>query len=83
MFRFELRDEKLTGSRRQSILGCCTWCKLMIMAWRDTEGSLHFMFLGDSRVEDVKERDERRWDLIMRNQDFREFCMQVKLQFPI
>jgi len=31
------------------------------MAWRDREGSLNFVFLGDGRLEDEKERDERRW----------------------
>jgi hypothetical protein len=29
------------------------------MAWRDREGSLNFVFLGDGRIEDRKERDER------------------------
>jgi len=33
----------------------------MIMAWRDKEGPLNFVFLVDGRVEDKKERDERRW----------------------
>jgi len=33
----------------------------MIMAWRDREGSLNFVFLGDGSVEDKKERDEMRW----------------------
>jgi len=28
------------------------------MAWRDREGPLNFVFLGDGRVEDDKERDE-------------------------
>jgi len=32
------------------------------MAWRDREGLLNFEFLGDGRVEDEKERDERRWN---------------------
>jgi len=31
------------------------------MACRDTEGRLNFVLLGDSRVEDEKERDEKRW----------------------
>jgi len=31
----------------------------MIMAWRDREGWLNFVFLGHGRVEDEKERDER------------------------
>jgi len=40
---------------------CCTWCYVMIMAWRDGEGSVNFVFLGDGRVEHKKERDQRRW----------------------
>jgi len=35
----------------------------MIMAWRDRDGWLYFVFLGDGRVEDKKERDGRRWDI--------------------
>jgi len=31
------------------------------MAWSDREGGLNIVFLGDSRVEDKKERDEKRW----------------------
>jgi len=31
------------------------------MAWRDREGYFNFLFLGDGRVEDEKERDEKRW----------------------
>jgi hypothetical protein len=41
---------------------CCTWCSLLIMAWRDKEGGLNFVFLGDGRVVDEQLRDERRWD---------------------
>jgi len=33
----------------------------MLMAWRDREGRLDFMFLGDGRVEHKKERYQRRW----------------------
>jgi hypothetical protein len=29
------------------------------MAWRDREGLLNFVFLGDGRIEDKKERAER------------------------
>jgi len=32
----------------------------LITAWKDREGWLNFMFSGDSRVEDDKERNERR-----------------------
>jgi hypothetical protein len=32
----------------------------MIMVWRDKEGLLNFVFLGDGRVEHKKERDQRR-----------------------
>jgi len=69
-----LRDERLDGCRRQSILGWCrtqcmqysvyavlvvcfTRCELLSMAWRDREWWLNFVFLGDGRVEDEKERD--------------------------
>jgi len=40
---------------------CCTRCELLIMTWRHREGWFKFVFLGDGRVEDEKERDERRW----------------------
>jgi len=33
----------------------------MIMEWRDREGWLNFVFLGDGGVEHKKERDQRRW----------------------
>jgi len=33
----------------------------MIMAWREREGRLNFVFIGDGRVEHKKERDQRRW----------------------
>ena len=50
-----------------AVLGvCCTRCMpysvydvLLIMAWRDREGWLNFVCLGDGRIEDKKERDER------------------------
>jgi len=51
------------------------------MAWRDREGWLNFVILRDGRVEDEKERDERRWETIMKNWDFREFRVQVNLTF--
>jgi len=41
---------------------CCTRCELLIMAWRDREAWLNFMFLHDGRVEDEKERDEMKWE---------------------
>jgi hypothetical protein len=31
------------------------------MAWRDMERKLHFMYLGDGRVEDKKEKNESVW----------------------
>ena len=34
---------------------------LLIMAWWDREGWLKFRLLGDSRVVDEEERDEKRW----------------------
>jgi len=33
----------------------------MIRAWIDREGELNFVFLGDGRVEDEKERHGRIW----------------------
>jgi hypothetical protein len=43
------------------VLGvCCTRCSLLIMAWSDREGQLNFFFLGDGRIEDENERDEKR-----------------------
>jgi hypothetical protein len=43
-----------------AVLGVCgTPYYLLIMSWRDREGSLNFVFLGDGRVEDEKERDVR------------------------
>jgi len=41
------------------------------------------MFLGDGRVEGKKERDERRWETILRNWDLREFGVRVNLPFLI
>jgi hypothetical protein len=39
----------------------------MIMAWRDTEGSLNFVFLGNGRK---RERDEKEMGvIIVRNWD--------------
>jgi len=41
-----------------AVLGvCCTQCQLMIMALRDREGRLNFVFCDDDRVVDKKERD--------------------------
>ena len=38
-------------------------CQLMIMAWREIEGEHNFVFCGDGRVVDEKERDGgRRWE---------------------
>ena len=39
----------------------CTRCQRLIMVWREREGWLNFVFLGDGRVQDEKERDEKRW----------------------
>jgi len=45
-----------------AVLGVyCTRCQLLIMAWRNRERWLNFVFLGDGRIEDVKERYEMRW----------------------
>jgi len=61
----------------------CTQCYLLIMAWRDSEGWLNFVFLGDGRVEDDKESDESRWEIIMRNWDLRESHVQVIFPFLV
>jgi len=47
---------------------CCTWCmlylvSLMIMAWRDIDGWLNFVFSDNGWVVDEKERDGgRSWE---------------------
>jgi len=42
---------------------CCSRCQLMIMAWRDGEGWLNFVFCDDASVVDEKERDGGwRWE---------------------
>ena len=44
-----------------AVLGVCgTRCWLWIMAWRNREQWHDFAFLGDGRVDDGKERDDRR-----------------------
>jgi len=55
---------------------CCTRCQLMIMAWRDREWWLNFVYLGDGRVEEMGK-------IIMRNWDLREFRMRVSWLCPI
>jgi len=47
-----------------AVLGVCsTRCQLMIMAWRDREGWLNFVFCNDAWVVDEKERDGGwRWE---------------------
>jgi len=55
---------------------CCTRCYLMIMAWRDREGGLNFVFCDDGRVVDKKERWWMKMGMIwriraeMRNQGY-------------
>ena len=42
-----------------AVLGVChTRCELVIMAWRDSERRLKFIFSGDGRVEDKNEKAE-------------------------
>jgi len=53
------------------------------MAWRDSEEWLNFVFLGDGRVKDEKERDESQWEIIMRNCDLTGCRVQVKSPFLI
>jgi len=49
---------RCTQYSEYAVLGvCCTRCYRLIMACRDREGWLNFVFLGDGRVEDKKERD--------------------------
>jgi len=55
----------------------------MFMAWSDREGWLNCVFLGDCRVEDEKERGERRCEIIMRNWDLEEFCVGVNFPIPM
>jgi len=52
----------------------------MIMAWRDREGWLSFMFLGDGRVEDEKERDGA---IYHEKLGLRQFRVWVNLPSPI
>jgi len=68
-----------------AVLGvCCTRCSVLIMAWRDREQWLNFVFLGDGRIEDEKERDQRRLgEIIMRYWDFGEFHTGVNGPSPI
>jgi len=53
------------------------------MVWRDIDGRLNFRFFRDGRVEDRKERAERRWQMMMRNWILRECGVQVNLTIPI
>ena len=49
-----------------AVLGvCCTLWWFMSMAWRDREGWLDFVFLGDGRVEHKQERDQKRWGKLL------------------
>jgi hypothetical protein len=56
---------------------CCTLCQLSIIAGRYTEGWLNVVFLGDGRVEDEKEGDQRNCKIIIRILDLREFHIGV------
>jgi len=55
----------------------------MIVAWRDGEGRLADVPIGNNIAEDMKEKDERRWEIIIRNWNLREFHVGVNLPFPI
>ena len=57
--------------------GYWTPCLLMIIAWRDGDGYLHFMFVGYGTVEHKVGREDRRWEIIMQNCDCREFRVRV------
>jgi hypothetical protein len=86
--RWEMRDCLGSGDCRScndAVPGvCCTWCKLIIMAWIDGEGWLNFAFVGDGRVEDKKQADERIWGKnILENWDIREFHVRDNWPFPI
>jgi len=62
---------------------CCTWCQLLIMEWRDTEGWLNFVFLGDGRGENEYVRDDRRWRKSSWETGTLRICVQVNIPFPI
>ena len=51
----------------------CTLYLLSNMWGRDIGGLLNLVFIGDGGVEDEKGEDERRWEIIMRNWNLREF----------
>jgi hypothetical protein len=51
----------------------------LIIAWRDRDGGLNIMFLGDGRVEAKREKDKSRWEIMMRNWDFTECSRQVNV----
>ena len=59
---------------------CCTHCSLMIIAWGDIQGCLHFVISGDGRD---RERWEKMGEIVMRNWDLREFRVWVNLPFLI
>jgi hypothetical protein len=68
-------------SWNDAVLGVClTWCKLMIIGWRDRAGRLDFVFFGDGR-ESEKWQEVR--GIIMRNWAIREFCVWINLLFLI
>jgi hypothetical protein len=50
------------------------------MTWRDREGGLNFMFLGDGIVEDENQRDGA---IHLEKLGLREFHVQVNLPSPI
>jgi hypothetical protein len=43
---------------------CCTRCEILIMALTDRERCLNLVFLSDGRVENEKDRDERKWGTV-------------------
>jgi len=56
---------------------CCTRCLLMIVAWRDREGFVNFVFLGDGRDKHKEEISEEIGEIIMINCDLKEFWVRV------
>jgi len=55
----------------------------VIMAWRDTEGRLKFVFIGDGRVEDEKGRRCEEMGNDHEKVGLREYRMQLNVLFPM
>jgi len=67
---------------------CSTQCVLYMVlhlnaSLTDREGWWNCLFLGDGRVEDERERDDRKQDTMMKNWNLWEFHVQVNQPFSI